>query len=153
MKGTSAYPREKDLRKGRCSELNGVYLVTFVTRGRRPHFEQFDCARELIRLINTEYRVESLAFVVMPDHVHWLVRLIAGAGLAHVVRSIKGRSAHIINRKLQRRGPLWQAGYHDHAVRYEEDLIGLARYVVANPLRAGLVKRIGDYPHWDAVWL
>jgi hypothetical protein len=29
----------------------------------------------------------------------------------------------------------------------------LARYIVANPLRAGLVEHLGDYPHWDAVWL
>ena len=28
-----------------------------------------------------------------------------------------------------------------------------ARYIVANPLRAGLVKQIGDYPLWDAIWL
>jgi hypothetical protein len=30
---------------------------------------------------------------------------------------------------------------------------GIARYIVGNPLQAGLVDRIGDYPHWDAVWL
>ncbi|MFM2004374.1 MAG: hypothetical protein RLZZ09_29 [Pseudomonadota bacterium] len=30
---------------------------------------------------------------------------------------------------------------------------GIARYNVVNPLRAGLVDRIGDYPHWDAAWL
>jgi len=29
----------------------------------------------------------------------------------------------------------------------------MARYIVANPLRAGLVERIGDYPLWDATWL
>jgi putative transposase len=29
----------------------------------------------------------------------------------------------------------------------------IARYVVANPLRAGLAGTIGDYPYWDAVWL
>ncbi|MFV3290267.1 transposase, partial [Pseudomonas sp. NY11955] len=29
----------------------------------------------------------------------------------------------------------------------------VARYIVANPIRAGLVSRVGDYPHWDAVWL
>jgi REP element-mobilizing transposase RayT len=48
---------------------------------------------------------------------------------------------------------VWQPGYHDHAVRQDEDLRAMARYVVANPVRAGLVKDIGDYPHWDAVWL
>jgi hypothetical protein len=33
------------------------------------------------------------------------------------------------------------------------DLQSVARYIVANPLRAGLVKHLGDYPLWDAIWL
>jgi REP element-mobilizing transposase RayT len=55
--------------------------------------------------------------------------------------------------QLNRCGRLWQPGYHDHALRREEDLVATARYLVANPLRAGLVQHIGDYPLWDAVWL
>jgi putative transposase len=38
-------------------------------------------------------------------------------------------------------------------LRNEESVIDAARYIIANPLRAGLVKRVGDYPLWDAVWL
>jgi REP element-mobilizing transposase RayT len=146
-------PQGHELRKGRFSEPNRIYFVTFVIRGRQPVFRNFDCARELIRLINTEHRVRSLAFVVMPDHVHWLLELVGSAPLAYIIRSVKGRSAHIINRNMCRSGPLWQAGFHDHGVRREESLIDIARYIVANPLRAGLVDRIGEYPHWDAVWL
>ncbi|ELQ10491.1 hypothetical protein A986_22350 [Pseudomonas fluorescens BRIP34879] len=41
----------------------------------------------------------------------------------------------------------------DQAQRQQDDLVKTARHVVANPLRAGLVDRIGDYPLWDAVWL
>ncbi len=48
---------------------------------------------------------------------------------------------------------VWQKGYHDRAVRREEDLRHIARYIVANPLRAGLVRKVGDYPLWDAIWL
>jgi hypothetical protein len=38
-------------------------------------------------------------------------------------------------------------------MRKDQDLQVAARYIVANPLRAGLVKRVGDYPLWDAIWL
>jgi hypothetical protein len=38
-------------------------------------------------------------------------------------------------------------------LRRDEDLRAVARYVILNPVRAGLVQRVGDYPHWDAVWL
>ncbi len=43
--------------------------------------------------------------------------------------------------------------HQDHALRKDEDLVHLARYVVANPVRAGLVERLGDYPLWDAQWV
>ena len=49
--------------------------------------------------------------------------------------------------------PLWQTGYYDHAIRKDEDIQAIARYIVANPIRAGLVTKVGDYSHWDAVWL
>ncbi|MFK5927062.1 MAG: hypothetical protein QM483_10570 [Desulfuromusa sp.] len=48
--------------------------------------------------------------------------------------------------------PIWQKGYHDHALRDDEDLRQVARYIVANPVRAGLVVRAIDYSHWDAEW-
>ncbi len=48
---------------------------------------------------------------------------------------------------------MWQKGFHDHAIREEEDLRAVARYVVANPVRAGLVQSVRDYPHWDARWV
>ena len=69
------------------------------------------------------------------------------------MQRIKGRSAISINRVLGNQGQLWQKGFHDRAIRKEEDLQAIARYVVANPLRACLVDKIGDYPLWDAIWL
>ena len=65
----------------------------------------------------------------------------------------KGHSAISINRILGNQGQLWQKGFHDRAIRKEEDMQEIARYVVANPLRAGLVEKIGDYPLWDVIWL
>lgn len=58
-----------------------------------------------------------------------------------------------INQACGTQGALWQSGYHDRAARAEEDLIQIARYIIGNPLRAGLVEHVGDYPLWDAAWL
>lgn len=63
------------------------------------------------------------------------------------MNKLKGRSARAINKQLDRNGPFWQRSFYDHALRREEDRLQLARYVVANPLRAGIVERLGDYPH------
>ncbi|MGY4533014.1 REP element-mobilizing transposase RayT [Pseudomonas sp. TE3786] len=88
----------------------------------------------------------------MPDHLHWLVEL-RNCTANQLMRQVKGRSARRVNALLGTTGALWQDGYHDRAIRREQDLLTVARYVVANPLRAGLVSKLGDYPLWDAVWL
>lgn len=94
-----------------------------------------------------------LAWVLMPDHVHWLLQLGERDELSVVVNRLKSASARHANRALGRTGAIWAKAFHDHALRGEDDLQDVARYVVANPLRAGLVTRIGDYPFWNAVWL
>ena len=50
---------------------------------------------------------------------------------------MKSDAVRRINAKGLRQGPIWQKGYMDRAIRREEDLVRVARYIVANPLRAG----------------
>ncbi|SDI55740.1 REP element-mobilizing transposase RayT [Pseudomonas flavescens] len=149
------YPHARNLRIGRFSEVGRSYLITLVTYHRRPIFLDFTTSRLLIRQMRhctADGLASSLAWVIMPDHLHWLVTLQHG-GLARLVKRLKARSALLINRHHTLRGRVWQPGYHDRAVSREDDARAMARYIVANPLRAGLVKRIADYPHWDAAWL
>ena len=148
-------PHGGHLRRGRYSEQGRVYLLTSVIAGRQPVFRDFLCARLLIdemRHCAHEGLVESLAWVVMPDHLHWLIALERG-DLAHLMKRLKSRSSLSINQQRGTQGPLWQAGFHDRALRREDDLQATARYMVANPLRGGLVDRLANYPHWDAAWL
>ncbi len=143
------------LRKGRVSLSNQVYLLTTVTYQRIPVFNDLIAARLLIACLKSAHdsgQVESLAFVVMPDHLHWLVRLGEAMPLRQVMQSIKGRSSRLIGLYRQS-NRLWQPGFHDHALRADEDVQQVARYVIANPLRAGLTDRIGNYSFWDAKWL
>ena len=52
-------------------------------------------------------------------------------------------------RHLTRAGvesPVWQDGYHDHGLRDNDDYKARIRYVLQNPVRAGLVWKVGDYP-------
>ena len=69
------------------------------------------------------------------------------------MQRVKSRSAIAVNRATLGESALWQRGYHDHALRKDEDIKDVARYIVANPVRAGLVARVGDYSLWDTVWL
>ncbi len=143
------------LRKGRVSLRGQVYLVTSVTAQRERFFEDPSLAREVVTALRTQDlsgATRTLAFVVMPDHVHWLFELAAHAMVSRAVKQLKGSSAVRINLRLGRKGSIWQPSFHDHALRDDECLISAARYVIMNPVRAALVKRVGDYSHWDSVW-
>ena len=138
-----------NLRKGRCSQLNHVYHCTFTTLNNEPFFQEFNSARMLISILRIDEEkglTKTYSFVVMPNHVHWLFELKKGS-LSLAVKRIKSIYSWRKKRKI------WNAGFYDHAIRKNEDLVSTARYIVANPLRAGLVDNIGDYPHWDSIWL
>jgi len=144
-----------NLRKGRCSEAGRPYLVTTVTHERKRVFRDWRIGRLLVtelRLSSELHHVESLAWVIMPDHLHWLF-ILRDITLAAAVHRMKARSAIAINRHSGNSGRFWQKGFHDRAIRQEEDLQTVGRYIVANPLRAGITRNIGTYPLWDAIWL
>jgi putative transposase len=144
------------LRKGRVSVTNGIYLVTSTTKERTRLFDNYHAACAAAQCFEDRAVLKGaamLAWVLMPDHAHWLIELGENDALSEVVNRIKSASARRANKALKRKGALWTAAYHDHALRAEDDLPDTARYVVANPLRAGLVKRLGDYPFWNAIWL
>ena len=146
----------RSLRTGRYSERGRIYLVTTVTAGRAPLFADFRVARAVVQVLRRSDEAgacRTLAYVLMPDHLHWLVELVEG-DLSRVAGQFKASAAAAVNRELgTAKVRRWQRGFHDRALRREDDLVDLARYVVANPIRAGLVTRVGEYPHWDAVWL
>jgi REP element-mobilizing transposase RayT len=149
------FPASNRLRTGRYAEPNRIYLLTTNTLGREPVFADFALGRLVVHQFRRAHDLglaKSLAWVVMPDHFHWLVEL-ENCSLRKLMRQTKSLITRDVNLSNGRGGPLWQQGYHDRALRREEDLVKLARYVVANPLGAGLVEKLGDYPLWDAVWV
>ncbi|MDH5822397.1 transposase [Luteimonas sp. RD2P54] len=144
------------LRAGRVSMRGQAHHVTFTTHGRDPLFQAFPAACAAAAALNDPALTPGasvLAWVVMPDHVHCLLRLDEAFPLAAMLRTLKSGSARRINRATGRTGRVWGRAYHDHALRKEEDLRSLARYIVGNPIRAGLARRPADYPFWNAVWL
>jgi len=131
-----------------------VHLVTFVTRDRSPLFLDAAVAHEVARAITDRrlwYRSRLLAWVLMPDHWHGLIELGAMESLSVCVQRLKANASRSI--LAGRQNAVWAPGFHDRAMRSCDDPRAAARYVVANPLRAGLVDTIGKYPYWDSVWL
>ena len=141
---------------GRASLPRHVYHVTVATRRRQRYFEPFAAACTAARSFTDAKSVGEatlLAWVLMPDHAHWLLQLGDQEPLQVVVGRMKSRSARAVNRLRGEKRPVWASACQEHAVRSDENLRAIARFIVANPLRAGLVKSVSDYPFWDAVWL
>ena len=144
------------LRRGRFSCPEQIYHVTTQTLGRINWFDSLHFGRLVVRSLMREDsagHTRTLAFVVMPDHLHWLLQLSDSRSLSVSVNTVKSYASRSINRAAGRSGPIWQKGFHDHALRGEEDLTATARYIVANSLRAGLTHSVSEYPLWDAIWL
>ncbi len=132
------------LQRGRVSAAGAIYILTTVTHHRQPLFAVRANAHaviEALRHVERSGRSRTHAWVVMPDHVHWLMELRAGT-LATCMNILESRSS-----RLMGGSQVWQRGYHDHALRQEESLLQAARYIVANPLRAGLAEQAGEYPY------
>jgi REP element-mobilizing transposase RayT len=146
----------RSLRRGRFSGLNQIYHVATATEKREKLFADFGQGRMVVDSIRYETesgRCDTLCFVLMPDHLHWLLQLKANGSLASSVNNVKAHSAWRINSRYRRKGKVWQKGFYDRAMRRDEDVVATARYIIANPVRAGIVGQVGDYPLWDAIWV
>ncbi len=90
------------------------------------------------------------AFVVMVNHVHVLVEPLAPG--PKITQWIKGVTAREGNRLLGRDGhPFWQHESYDHWVRNEIEGQRVVRYIEANPVMAGLVERVEQWP-WSSAY-
>ena len=106
-----------------------------------------------------------LAYCIMPNHVHMLIRpfdleprteadwevLEPGEGpdahspLSKIMHSLKSYTAHQANEILHRTGPFWQHESYDHWVRDDEELERIVAYIIANPVKAGLIQRAYEF--------
>jgi REP element-mobilizing transposase RayT len=87
-------------------------------------------------------------FVIMANHVH--VLLLPSIAPSLLLKSLKGATAREANRLLNRTGEqFWQRESYDHWVRDDREWSKIADYIERNPVKAGLVSRVEDYP-WSS---
>jgi len=137
------------IRKGRTSLAGHIYHVTLPVENRVQVFSIFENAnlmRLSLKASDDLGHTETLCYCIMPDHIHWLFEF-KSSSLSQCISRVKAQYSRLSNSKI------WQDGFHDHAIRSDESLINIARYIVANPLRAGLIKSVAQYNFWDSCWI
>jgi threonine dehydrogenase-like Zn-dependent dehydrogenase/REP element-mobilizing transposase RayT len=90
-------------------------------------------------------RYDLLAYCVMPNHVHLLVKPYDEHPLEEILHSWKSFTANAANKLLNRQGGFWQVESYDHLVRDADDYQRCLRYILENPEKAGLKG-------WTWVW-
>ncbi len=131
------------------------YSLRFATHHRLRLFaatEPVSAALAQIRRTCVEEEFDILAYCFMPDHVHLLVegRTIQ-SDLRRLVKLAKQRTAFVFRTRLLV-PQLWQEGYYDRVLRSADCVDVVVRYILDNPVRAGLVTRAEDYPFSGATY-
>ena len=127
-------------------------LADWLAHAERLHAKNIELGLERVRTVAGRMGLAtSLAWAVMPDHLHWMFELRVPS-LAQVVGRVKACSARRVHALTGDDGVLWQPGYYDHRMRDHEDLAAQARYILANPVRCGLAAEAGTYPHAWCRW-
>lgn len=125
----------------RLRELHSARIEAFLDSGEGECVLQHAEVAQIVRNALHHFqgrRYEILAWCIMPNHVHVVVRPHPGHGLPAILQSWKSFTANLINNSLGRTGTLWQAEYFDHLIRDADDLEHSIRYVLENPMLAGL---------------
>jgi REP-associated tyrosine transposase len=131
------------------------YFLTICAKARFAAFLDDAIARSTIDQFLITAREEGfavLAYCLMPDHIHLLVEGTAlESDLRRFVKVSKQQSGFNFARIVGR--SLWQDGYFEHVLRRDEDARAIARYIIENPVRAGIVERPTDYRYLgSSVW-
>ena len=122
-----------------------VYFVTF--RLAKGELSEAERAIVLEHLQSGDGRFYRLAAaVIMPDHVHLLIKPLPPYDLSRVMKGIKGVSARKINLHRDSTGTVWQEESWDRIMRDAEEFEEKLIYMANNPVKAELVKQIEDYP-------
>ncbi len=90
-------------------------------------------------------KVEILAYCLMPNHFHFLLKQLVDKGATSFLQKLCNSYSHYVNLKHNRVGPLFQGPFKNVLVKSQEQLIHVSRYIHLNPLISGLVSDLEGY--------
>jgi REP element-mobilizing transposase RayT len=102
----------------------------------------------LLRFDGSRYKLHS--WVVMPNHLHFLITRAEELELCDILQTFKSYIAHETNKLLSRKGQLWMPEYYDRYIRNADHFRKTVRYIEMNPVKARLCKKPEDWPFSSA---
>lgn len=151
--GRFTAPRNQRLSPEVYRQTGHPCFITVRAYQRQRPFTRFDLNDAIVDLLLGE-RLRSACdlyvYCLMPDHLHLIASpRIDGYSVLAFADRFKALSTRL-SWQFGRHGKLWQPRFYDHVLRREEDLDRICEYILANPIRDGLVE--GDDPYrWCAL--
>lgn len=103
------------------------------------------CKQSIIFFDGKDIRV--ICYCIMSTHIHLVFELLSREkSLSDIMASVKRFSARKVNEFLKRKGTFWQSESFDRLIRDEKELYFVVKYVLLNPVTAGLVA---DHKNWS----
>lgn len=143
--------RRSIARAPRIEIEDGVYHVVARGNERRAiyrHTDDRQCFLDILGLVADRYGWQILAYCLMTNHYHLLVQT-PNANLARGMQHLNSVYAQSFNRRHGRDGHLFQGRYGSILVQADEHVVSAVRYILRNPLRAGLCERVDEWP-WSS---
>jgi putative transposase len=138
-------------RRPRLEVTPGIFHVNARGNRRQPIvLGEADAAHFLdsVGMVVDRFRWRCHAFCVVPNHYHLLLET-TSPNLGDGMRQLNGDYARWFNRRYEFGGHLFQGRFHSATVESDSHLVELSRYIVLNPVRAGLCRRAEDWP-WSS---
>ncbi len=101
-------------------------------------------------LFHAEKKYKLIAWIVMPNHIHFLAVPFKDIELAEITHSIKSYTAKEANKVLNRTGKFWQRESFDRYIRNYEHFIKTIDYIENNPVKAALCENYTDWKFSNA---
>ena len=124
-----------------------IYFITFCTWRKVSLLASCDVVNAFCQAAH-DAQVHAIAvgkYVIMPDHIHCFIRVGGEGRIGLAVKALKRAITKVVH-AAQKDVHVWQEGFFDHVLRSAESYSEKWEYVRANPVRAGLVKNVEEWP-------
>lgn len=130
-------------------EPQRIFSITLSTLHRQSLFTVQDMTTEFVESLRnsaSRYDLSILIYCFMPDHVHLLVQNGEHSDLIRFINSYKSWTTKVAW-KYGFEGSVWQRSFYDHILRNDESVERHIRYIIENPVRAGIADTWIEHPY------
>lgn len=129
---------------------HGYYHIYNRGAGRHKLFIEKDNYLYILRRTKKytkEFDLTVIAYCLMPNHYHFLIRQDGNTSLGELPKRVFGGYSRAVNKRYGWSGTLFEGRFKAKTVTTDNYLYQLCRYINANPVKDGIVKRLEDWPY------